>query len=342
MNKKTLHICHSLEKGGITSFVEELIKLNISTSTSHNILVWQKSPYIAWEYDYVDISKCSNKKQKFKNAIKEYDTIFVHSLMPFMLWSLFLRKKNVFLFQHGISFGKGKKKILKQLYYSVILNIFGFKVICSSNFAKQKLLNKVAVFKKKLLLIIPFGVNINQKDLNKQSQDGVLRIGFAGRVVEQKRVHKIINAIKLINDKIDLEFHIAGDGPLLNEIKSKSKEVANNRISFVYHGFLKDINVFYSQIDVFILPSFQESFGLVVLEALSRKIPAIVFADSGACVEFIKEGLNGYIVDSEEELSKKIEDLSAPSLGKELRLNMNNLSLEDYDISKTRFNLDAL
>lgn len=340
--KKNLHVLHSLEKGGITSFVEELVRLNPSTNTSHHILVWQKEPHQDYKYDSIDISKFSNKKQKFKQLIKAYDKIFVHSLMPFMLLALYRRKKNVYLFQHGISFGKGTKKYFKQLYYTFVINVFGFKVICSSSFAKQKLLRKVAILDKSLIVIIPFGIDINQKDFNKQDNDGVLRIGFAGRLVEQKRVSKIIGALKYIEDNIKVEFHIAGDGPQLSKIQLKSKEFANTKIAFVFYGFLKNIDEFYSQIDVFILPSVGESFGLVVLEALSRKIPTIVYSDSGACVEFIKEGVNGYIVASEEELAKKIEDLTKLALRDELRSNMNNLNLSEYDITNTKSNLDAL
>lgn len=340
--KKILHVLHSLEKGGITSFVEELVNLNQSTNTNHHILVWQKAPREDYKSDCIDISKSTDRKNQYENIIKDYDKIFVHSLMPFMIWSLFKRKKDVFLFQHGISFGQGFNKIVKQLYYTFVINFFGFKIICSSNFAKQKLLRKIPVLNKKLILIIGFGININQKENTNKSSDNVLRIGFAGRLVEQKRISKIINALKLVNSNIEIEFHIAGDGPQLKELQLKAEEFKGSKTTFVFHGFLKNMDDYYSKLDVFILPSIGESFGLVVLEAICRKIPTIVFSDSGACVEFISEGVNGYIVESEEALSKKIEDLSVTSLRKELKLNMKSLNLIDYDISETRFNLDAL
>lgn len=340
--KKILHVRHSLGEGGITSFVEALVDLNESSQTLHHVLVWKESPTPDYKYDIVDMSTSVNRKKDFADLIQNYDTIFVHSLMPFMLWSLFKRKSNVFLFQHGITFGKGKKKLIKQLYYFLVINLFRFKIVCSSNFAKEKLLSKVTVLNKKLLLIVGFGIPIDKKEnVHKDSCSG-LRLGFAGRLVEQKKVSRIINALEPIKNKVDVEFHIAGDGPLLNNLKIRSKEFKNSKITFVFYGYLKDIDDFYSKLDVFILPSIGESFGLVVLEALCRKIPTIVFSDSGACVEFIKPNKNGYVVNNESELSQKLEALSNITLRNELKSNMSTMNLKDYDISNTRTKLDLL
>ena len=340
--KKILHVRHTIGEGGITTFVEALVDLNELSNTSHHILVWKEMPVFDYKYDVINMSTSTNRKKDFKNFIKDYDTIFVHSLMPFMIWSLFKRKSDVYLFQHGITFGKGKKRILKRLYYFLIINVFRFKIVCSSKFAKEKLLRNLPVFNKSLLHIIGFGINIDTKKKIDTDVNATLRIGFAGRLVEQKRVSRIINALEPIKNKIDVEFHIAGNGPLFEHLKKRSEEFKHSKTTFIFYGFLKDMDDFYSNLDVFILPSIGESFGLVVLEALSRRIPAIVFSDTGACVEFIVPGSNGYIVKTESELSQKIEDLSAVALRNELKLKMSTMDLKHYDISNTRAKLDVL
>ncbi|WP_431137277.1 glycosyltransferase family 4 protein [Psychroserpens mesophilus] len=342
IKKKILHVRHSLGEGGITTFVQALVDLNKSSDTSHHILVWKELPVSDDEFDVVDMSKSTSRKKEFANLIQDYDSIFVHSLMPFMLIPLFKRKSNVYLFQHGITFGKGKKKIFKQLYYALIINFFGFKIICSSEFAKKKLLRKVPVFNKKLISIIGFGIDLPLQTNLVKNNDSVLRIGFAGRLVEQKKVSRIINALELIKNDIEVEVHIAGNGPLQNNLEKRSKEFINSKITFVFYGFFKNMNDFYSKLDVFILPSVGESFGLVVLEALSRGIPSIVFSDTGACVEFIEHDRNGYVVNSEVELSKKIAALSDVNLRNELKLKMGTMGLKNYDISNTRSKLDVL
>lgn len=342
-NKKNiLHVRHSIGDGGITTLVEALVDLNQSSSATHQILVWKDSPKPGHESNVIDMSASTNRKKDFAEIVKTYDTIFVHSLMPFMMKSLLKKKSNVYLFQHGITLGQGTKKLFKQLYYFLAINVFKFKIVCSSNYAKEKLLSKVSVFDKKQILIVGFGIDVNVKRTPLEPTDSVLRIGFAGRLVDQKRVSRIINALEHIKHTVPIEFHIAGNGPLFSQLQHTSQEFKNTKIEFVFHGFLENMDDFYSKLDVFILPSVGESFGLVVLEAIFRNIPTIVFADSGACVEFIEEGSSGYIVNNELELAQKLEDLNNISLRKELRLKMNEMNLSDYDIVNTRAKLDLL
>jgi len=340
--KKILHVRHSVGEGGITTFVEALVDLNNSSDIKHDILVWKELPASYTKYDMIDMSASTNRKKDFADLIQDYDTIFVHSLMPFMLMPLLHKKPHVYLFQHGITFGKGKKKIFKQLYYFLVINLFRFKIICSSEFAKKKLLSKVSVLDKKLISIIGFGIHMNAKKNRVANNSSILRIGFAGRLVEQKKLSRIFKALELIKDNIEVEFHIAGNGPLSEHFKKRSEEFRDSKITFFFHGFLKEMEDFYSKLDVFILPSVGESFGLVVLEALSRSIPTIVFSDTGACVEFIEPEINGYVVKSELELSQKIEALSTVDLRNELKLKMNKMDLKNYDISSTRAKLDLL
>lgn len=340
--KKILHVRHSIGEGGITTFIEALVGFNQMSSVTHHVLVWKDRPVSDLNSSLVDMSASTNRKSDFAKIIKEYDTIFVHSLMPFMIWSLLKRKSEVYLFQHGITFGSGTKRIFKRLYYFLIINILRFRIVCSSKFAKEKLLSKVLVFDKNLILIIPFGITTNVKKTEAKKADSTLRIGFAGRLVAQKKVSRIIDALERIKHNVDVEFHIAGNGPLLRDLQMKSRNFESSKINFIFHGFLENMEDFYSKLDVFILPSVGESFGLVVLEALFRDIPTIVFADSGACVEFIEEGTNGYVVKNYLELSEKLKDLNAVTLRDELQQKMKQMNLKNYDIANTRAKLDML
>lgn len=340
--KKILHVLHSLEKGGITSFVEELVKLNASTNTMHHILVWQKEPHKDYEFNFIDISKVSNKKQQFKLSIKAYDKIFVHSLMPFMVLSLYQRKKDVYLFQHGITFGSGTTVLIKKIYYFCIINVLRFKVISSSNFAEQKLLDKVKVMDKSLLQIIGFGIDVVNKSKSHCFSDTCLNIGFAGRLVDQKKVTRVFDAFKHLEKDVIVKFHIAGDGPLLKHLQKLSEIYSSTNILIIFHGLVTDMDLFYSKLDLFILPSVKESFGLVVLEALVRGVPVIVYKDSGACVEFIVNGQNGYVVEDAVELAEKINHFSDINIRERFKSNINHMNFDEYDIVNTRAKLDKL
>ena len=338
MSKQHLHICHSLDFGGITTFVNSLVELNSQSQVKHKILIWNKS---SKGEHIIDISDKEDKKEAFKSTIKEYDQLFVHSLKPFMISALNDRKKDVYLFQHGITFGNGIRKITKRIFYFSVINIFGFKVICSSEFAKKKLLKNITIFNKNVLKIIPFGVNLNHRT-SVFSTSKTLNLGFAGRLVGQKRIHYIYEALQQLDCNCDVNFKIAGTGPLLKDLEQKALGLNDRNITSIFEGHVKDMSGFFSEIDVLILPSLGESYGLVVLEAFSNNIPVIVFKDTGACVDFIIPNENGFIVNSISELSQRISELSSIDLRSQLKMRIKDMDLSKYHISNTKLLLDEL
>ena len=338
MSKKHLHICHSLEFGGITTFVKSLVELNNQTQIQHEIVVWNKA---SSGKSIIDISDKEDKKEVFESIIKEYDQLFVHSLKPFMIPALRKRKKDVYLFQHGITFGSGFRKVTKRIFYFSVINGIGFKVICSSEFAKNKLLKNITVFNKNIFKIIPFGVNLKHNtSVSKTSE--VLNIGFAGRLVGQKRIHKVYEAFHALECSPAINFKIAGTGPLMTDLKEKSKNFNDKNIRSIFEGHVKDMSAFFLTIDVLILPSIGESYGLVVLEAFSNNVPVIVFEDTGACVDFIIPNKNGFIVNNTSELSELICKLSSVELRNQLKEKLKNMNLSTYHISNTKLLLDEL
>jgi len=337
---KSLHICHSLSYGGISTFAKSLVKLNTQGEAQHHILVWQKSKQADIE-NVIDISGLNKKNNAFKNHIKNYSSIFVHSLKPFMISSLYRRRKDVYIFQHGITFGEGIKSYIKRLYYFFVINGFGFKVICSSSFAEKKLLNKVMVFNKKQIQIIPFGIEMIRSEALTETSD-CLCIGFSGRLVEQKQVIRIFDALDLLPCDIKVKFYIAGSGPLLNELKIRSSNYDNNNIEIIFEGFIESMQNFYNKLDVLILPSIGESYGLVVLEALSKNISVIVFYDSGACTDFIIHKKNGFIVKGVVELSNLLCELKSVEKRIKLKTYIRGMNLNKFDIVNTKYYLDKL
>ena len=90
----------------------------------------------------------------------------------------------------------------------------------------------------------------------------------------------------------------------------QSKEIQNilkskNIIDFM--DYIKDINDFYSECDVFCLPSIDDGFGMVVFEAMANSLPVIVTKSVGAS-SFVSHGKNGYIVNikNSDDIRKKL------------------------------------
>lgn len=105
-------------------------------------------------------------------------------------------------------------------------------------------------------------------------------IGFAGRLVEYKGWRVILEIAHALPKA---SFLIAGDGQdadkLVREIHAQGLE---DRVFFL--GYVENMRGFYQLIDLLIIPSLKEAFGLVQLEAQACRVPVVIY-DSQAAQE---------------------------------------------------------
>jgi glycosyltransferase involved in cell wall biosynthesis len=101
--------------------------------------------------------------------------------------------------------------------------------------------------------------------------DRVEHVLFAGRLAPEKRVQLIVDAARELRD---IQFTIAGEGPLKSDIERQSLDLPNLRVlGWVPRQALLDVM---DTADVLVLPSTVESFGTVALEAMARQRIALV------------------------------------------------------------------
>lgn len=102
---------------------------------------------------------------------------------------------------------------------------------------------------------------------------------YVGRLVDWKAVDIAIDAINACKSNVKLT--ILGDGPLKNELMRYATKMAPNKVFFAGMVPHEKTNQYYDEADIFILPSIRECGGAVVLEAMSRGLPAIATAWGG-------------------------------------------------------------
>jgi len=93
-----------------------------------------------------------------------------------------------------------------------------------------------------------------------------IKILSIARLDSQKRIHFLIEAFKLIQEKAVLV--IVGEGPELQRLKQMCTSI-QNRVIFLSRVPHEEILALHKLCDVFSLPSSGEAFGLVIMEALS-------------------------------------------------------------------------
>jgi|Deesub1362A_J573_1020465.scaffolds.fasta_scaffold00162_22 glycosyltransferase involved in cell wall biosynthesis len=124
-------------------------------------------------------------------------------------------------------------------------------------------------------------------------------IGTVARLHEQKGVDILIDAAHIILKKgIRMGVLIVGDGPLKDELilRAGQKELGNN-VRFV--GFQRDVYGYLSLLDVFVLPSRWEGFGLSIIEAMATGLP-VVATRVGGIPEVVEDGRTGFLVEKDD------------------------------------------
>lgn len=105
-------------------------------------------------------------------------------------------------------------------------------------------------------------------------------IGYAGRFVEEKGVHVLLEALCYLKD-LPLTLALAGKGPYRNHLESQIQTLGlNDRVTFVKGLTHERMPEFMNSLDVLVLPSlarkhWREQFGHVLIEAMACGIPCI-------------------------------------------------------------------
>lgn len=129
--------------------------------------------------------------------------------------------------------------------------------------------------------------------LRLQSTDFVFL--FVGRLIEQKGIVELLDAFSTI-DRPNAHLLIVGNGPLNNFVKKFTIE--NKRIHFA--GWLekeKLISMYFIS-DVFVFPTHQDGWGLVINEALAAGLPVIATEETGCIDDLVIPHKTGLIIKS--------------------------------------------
>lgn len=166
---------------------------------------------------------------------------------------------------------------------------------------------------RKNVYICPNGIPMQDKKTKKVAHEG-FNILFLSNMMEAKGVWDLIGACKILKEKgRSLKCHFVGKWSDISEIEFKKKIHEYKLDNMVYaHGaqYGNEKNIFFEKTDLFVFPTLNEAFGLVLLEAMEYGIPCIA-TNEGGVPSVMDNGRTGFIVDkhSPEQLAEKIEIL---------------------------------
>ncbi len=271
---------------------------------------------------------------KLKRIIKELKIEILHvhlatSLFYAVLVKIFNPKLKLIYHEHGEIFRNNKLKILFKIFRKKI----NF-VLAVSNVTKDEIIKKTFLDEEKIIVLHNFLClenNFKQELSKKFEKNKILKIGFIGRLTEVKGCNILIKSLE--NLKIPFKCFIAGEGPQKEYLIKLTKDLLLEK-NIVFLGYAAKEN-FYPEIDIIVIPSIYESFGLVFLEAGFFKVPAII-SKTGGLLELGKDFENCVFFEpkNEADLQKKIEILYQDlELRKKIALN-NSEDIKSYDFKE--------
>lgn len=161
-------------------------------------------------------------------------------------------------------------------------------VVCPSRFVAESLRGSVRAEQR--VLVAPFGSPEVSAPARGARRTGPLRVLFAGSLTQRKGLADLFAAMRLLGRK-DVQLVVLGTPLVGLDFYRRAGG------DFVYeptrpHGAVLELM---RSCDVFCLPSIVEGRALVVQEAMSAGLPAIITANTGAD-DVIESGVNGWIV----------------------------------------------
>jgi glycosyltransferase involved in cell wall biosynthesis len=322
MSKKILFILHLPPPVHGSSMVGENIKkskiINSNFDSKYINLTTSKTVDEIGNKPFIKIFRYIKILQDFFIVLIRFDPDLVYLAitakgvgfykdLPIALLAKLFRKKLV-LHYHNKGVSSKQHLVFDNILYSFLFK--RTKVILLS----ERLYKDVAKYvTKEDVFFCPNGIPvINFKEETSTNQNNVPQLLFLSNLIESKGVYVLLDALKILND-IKVKFHcnlVGGEGDISrNHLNQKISDLnLQENLTYLGKKYGEDKYEIFKSSDIFIFPTFYETFGLVNLEAMMFKLP-VISTNEGGIPDIVKNDETGFIVDKQNpnQLAEKIK-----------------------------------
>jgi len=207
-----------------------------------------------------------------------------------------------------LSVAREVNKTKKSMFSRIEEGRFGYfdRIICQSK-AMYDDINKHSKIDQSKFVIInnPITDGFDLKKTKKPKEKvNLITVGSFKKIKGHER---IIRSLAKLN--FPFHFTLIGDGSEKENIFNLIEELGlKDKITHI--PFTKDVNKYLADSDLFLQGSYTEGFPNALIESCSVGVPVLAFAAPGGHNEIIIEGVNGYLLETEEDYIKKLEQLN--------------------------------
>ncbi|HCN61647.1 MULTISPECIES: glycosyltransferase family 4 protein [Mammaliicoccus] len=246
--------------------------------------------------------KKQKKIKKWLNSnsvdFNNFDIIHAHTLFSDGYWAYKSGKPYIITVRNtDLNYFMKYYKHLRHIGKKILRN--SSKIIFLSKMYEERTINELfkskerqSIFNKSV--VIPNGINdfwIKNSLTKQHNEEPKTNIVFTGKILKNKNLKLVTSALKTTGDNYKL--YVIGK---IDDISYFDQ--AKDDFDFTYLGEKdkSEIVEIYKEMDIFVLPSFHETFGLVYLEALTQGLP-IIYTRNEGIDNYFEEGKVGYSVD---------------------------------------------
>jgi glycosyltransferase involved in cell wall biosynthesis len=163
----------------------------------------------------------------------------------------------------------------------------------------------------KTIFHLPFVREMNDLCSLPLTRDSAIshRLLYVGQLIQRKGIHLFLAALARRKRRHrQLECWVVGEGPLRHELEQSARWNGLN-VKFLGDVPFDDLHRIYGSAGIFVLPTLEDTWGLVVNEALAAGLPVLGSRYSQAVEELVEDGVNGWTFrpDQSEELDAALD-----------------------------------
>ena len=229
------------------------------------------------------------------------------SAIQALLWCKIHKKKFIHL-TDGTLFSERNIGFIQKITRRIIISNAD-AYIASSSKAKEKLVAWGAKEKSIFMSLLTVDISPYRNAVKNGTSNTIL---YVGRIIRGKGLDLLINALSEI--KCDYQLHIVGNGSddQVAELKQQANMLGvDSKIEWLGFKSGHELVDEYVNAGAFVLPTREDCFGLVLLEALCSSTPIVSSKYADGSYDIVSAGKNGFIVDPEKttEFARAIETI---------------------------------
>jgi glycosyltransferase involved in cell wall biosynthesis len=202
--------------------------------------------------------------------------------------------------------------LFKKRLFEYFFNTFVDFCTANSSYTRKRVIESYNINSEKIVVVhngieLDFMSNVSlrkSKGGKLENNSDTYIVGTVCRFDSLKRIDRLLAAFAhfISQYKLKAKLFLIGDGPVRSSLENFAKDLGVDRYT-VFTGYQENVSIWLRNLNVFVLPSEGEAFGLALVEAMLAQKPVIVFADSGGLLELVKDGKTGFIAKNEKQLA---------------------------------------